>query len=157
MSISTDEPILSIDFGTSNSAACWVENGEVTVIPMEDGRPTLPSAIFFSGEDLSVAFGSQAISLYEAGVDGRLMKALKTIMSSRLIDESTAIRGGYIKYQRVLELFLERVKSLAETHTGGTVRQALLGRPVQFVVFPDPLRRLLRGARVVHPAAADRR
>ena len=133
MTLATDEPILSVDFGTSNSAACWVEGGEITVIPLEADRPTIPSAIFFSGEDLSVIYGSEAIRRYEAGMDGRLMKALKTVLSSALIDESTAIRGGYIQYRRVLELFLQHIKDKAEQKMGGTVSQALLGRPVHFI------------------------
>ena len=116
MTLATDEPILSVDFGTSNSAACWVEGGEITVIPLEADRPTIPSAIFFSGEDLSVIYGSEAIRRYEAGMDGRLMKALKTVLSSALIDESTAIRGGYIQYRRVLELFLQHIE--VELHDG---------------------------------------
>ncbi|MEM7404162.1 MAG: Hsp70 family protein [Pseudomonadota bacterium] len=133
MALSIDRPILCVDFGTTNSAACWVEAGEVTVVPLEEGRPTLPSAIFFSAEDLSVAFGAAAIRRYESGESGRLMKALKTVMSTGLIDESTAIRGGYIRYREVIGLFLAHIKSTAEAFMGRSVDQALLGRPVHFI------------------------
>ncbi len=37
-----------IDFGTSNSTVAIAENGAARLVPLEQGRVTLPSALFFN-------------------------------------------------------------------------------------------------------------
>ena len=37
-----------IDFGTSNSTVGWLRPGREALIPLEDGRITLPSVLFFA-------------------------------------------------------------------------------------------------------------
>ena len=37
--------VCGIDFGTSNSTIAVVKRGETTLVPLEDGNTTLPSAI----------------------------------------------------------------------------------------------------------------
>lgn len=36
-----------LDFGTSNSTVGWSRLGQPGLLPLEDGKPTLPSAVFF--------------------------------------------------------------------------------------------------------------
>lgn len=131
--ITTDKPILCIDFGTTNSSACWVQDGRITVIPLEGNNPIIPSAIFFSAEKLGVVYGTAAIDEYKLETNGRLMKSLKSVLGSRLINESTAVRGGLIQHRRVIELFLSHIKEKAESFMGSSVEQVILGRPVHFV------------------------
>jgi len=54
---------IGIDFGTTNCSAAVYRDGTVDLIPLEEGRPILPSTICFtrSGE---IAFGREAIERY---------------------------------------------------------------------------------------------
>ena len=38
---------LAIDFGTSNSAAAYMDGGRVRRVRLEGGEDTLPTAVFF--------------------------------------------------------------------------------------------------------------
>ncbi|MFZ2294941.1 MAG: heat-shock protein, partial [Polaromonas sp.] len=46
-----------IDFGTSNSTAGWSRPGHSALLPLEDGKLTLPSVVFFHAEDEQVSYG----------------------------------------------------------------------------------------------------
>ncbi len=84
-----------LDFGTSNSAI-GIARGGVRGARTRRGRsvPFLPSAVFFDYETRGrILFGAEAIDTYIGQTDGRLMRALKSILGSPLIDEKTAL--GY--------------------------------------------------------------
>src|SRR5690242_18887846 len=83
-----------LDFGTSNSAIGVIRGGRPTLVPLEDGAPLIPSAVFFNYETRGqILFGTEAIETYIGQTEGRLMRALKSILGSPLIDETTAL--GY--------------------------------------------------------------
>ena len=45
------EPVLGIDFGTSNSAAALIDaNGQLQVMPLDGLKAAMPTALFFSNE-----------------------------------------------------------------------------------------------------------
>ena len=46
-----------VDFGTSNSTVGWLRSDAPTLLPLEDGKVTLPSVIFFHAEDPLVSYG----------------------------------------------------------------------------------------------------
>ena len=46
-----------IDFGTSNSTVGWLRPGQPTLLTLEDGKPTLPSVVFFNAEADTVSVG----------------------------------------------------------------------------------------------------
>src|SRR5271168_2117309 len=50
-----------IDFGTSNSAAAIVDRDQAHVLALQDGRQSIPTAVFFSFDDDSVAYGREAM------------------------------------------------------------------------------------------------
>lgn len=62
-----------IDFGTSNSTAGWLRPDAAPLLALEDGRPTLPSAVFFNADEDSTHFGRDALAHYLEGYEGRLM------------------------------------------------------------------------------------
>ena len=64
-----------IDFGTSNSTAAHFTVDGYRLLALEDGKPTLPSAVFFNLDEDSLAFGRAALAEYLEGYDGRLMRA----------------------------------------------------------------------------------
>ena len=75
-----------IDFGTSNSVCALVQNDQVQLIPLEGQSVTLPSALFFHSNK-SISFGRDSIQHYIDGEDGRLMRNLKMILGTSLMNE----------------------------------------------------------------------
>ena len=73
-----------VDFGTSNSTVGWSRPGQSALLPLEDGKVTLPSVVFFNAEENVVSFGRAALSDYLAGYEGRLMRSLKSAVDALL-------------------------------------------------------------------------
>lgn len=125
---------LGIDFGTSNSAVAALDaGGAARLLPLEDGATTLPTAIFFNSEDKTVHFGRDAVALYLAGTDGRLMRSLKSLLGSSLIEEHTAVGWGEQRFQDVIARFLVELAERARAGLHAPIRCVVLGRPVHFV------------------------
>ena len=122
-----------IDFGTSNSTVGLIENGRPRLAPLEDGNVTLPSAVFFNFEDNQTYLGRRAISDYTDGAEGRLMRALKSVLGSSLVNEKTRIKARSIAFTDIIGLFIAHLKDRLEAQAGGAVDSVVLGRPVQFV------------------------
>ena len=133
-------PAVGIDFGTSNSAvAVPSEGGAGRLLPLEEGATTLPTALFFADEDRATFFGRRAVHHYLAGEDGRLMRSLKSLLGSSLIDERTAVHGEAVPFRDIITRFLGELAARAELALGTRPRRAVLGRPVHFV-DDDPAR-----------------
>lgn len=122
-----------IDFGTSNSTVGWLRPGEPILLPMEDGKPTLPSAVFFNADEDTTCFGRAALAEYLEGYEGRLMRALKSLLGSSLIDGHTEVHGRALGFRDLLARFIGELKQRAEVHAGRSFDQAVFGRPVHFV------------------------
>jgi hypothetical chaperone protein len=122
-----------IDFGTSNSALAAAMDGDVALVDLEHGEPTIPSAIFFDAETGQVSFGRHAIRHYVEGAEGRLMRALKSILGSALVDETTFVEGRALSYRDVIAAFLRHLRSVAESDTNCELTHAVIGRAVFFV------------------------
>lgn len=123
-----------IDFGTSNSTVGWLRPGvEASLLPLEDGKPTLPSAIFFNADEESTHFGRNALQEYLEGYEGRLMRALKSLLGSKLMDGSTEVAGRALPFRDLLASFIGELKTRAEAAAGRSFDQAVFGRPVFFV------------------------
>lgn len=134
MARSPGAPALGVDFGTSNSAvACVAADGLAQLVPLEGDERTLPSAVFFNGEDNGIAFGREAMALYLAGTEGRLMRSLKSLLGSPLLQEQTALPHGSASFEDILVRFLGELRSRAEARLGRACPRAVIGRPVHFV------------------------
>ena len=133
-------PTLGIDFGTSNSAAALRRtDGTLHTLMLDGARAEMPTALFFASESHSVLYGSQAVQAYLQGQEGRLLRALKSLLGSRLMDEYTAVNGQSVRYFDILVLFFQELKRRCEAVLGSPVTHAVLGRPVHFV-DDDPAR-----------------
>jgi hypothetical chaperone protein len=127
-----------LDFGTSNSALGVMRAGMPVLAPVEGASTLIPSAIFFDFEQRGrELFGREAIDTYIGEHDGRLMRALKTILGSPLIDESTAVGHRRIRLTEVVEIFMRHLKARAEEFAGQEITQVVHGRPVRFVDGDD--------------------
>lgn len=122
-----------VDFGTSNSTVGWVRPGQPTLLALEDGKATLPSAIFFNADDDSVHYGRAALAEYLEGYEGRLMRSLKSLLGTNLIDGQTEVAGRALPFRQLLSQFIGELKRRAEREAGRSFRQAVFGRPVFFV------------------------
>ena len=147
----------AIDFGTSNSAIAIPHSADfaagqaraMRLVELEPGHTTMPTAVFYFGPDLKAgpetdgpprAFGRAAVAAYVDGLDGRLMRSMKSILGSNLIDQTTDVGGGRgAKYLDIVAGYLHHLKRRAEAAVGAPIDRAVLGRPV-FFVDDDPVR-----------------
>ncbi|MEO8278325.1 MAG: Hsp70 family protein [Ideonella sp.] len=138
----------AIDFGTSNSAIAIPDRqgtGAMELVELEDGQPTMPTAVFYfvDGPDHDGpprAFGRAAVAAYVDGLDGRLMRSMKSILGSALVDQTTDAGGGRgVKYLDIIAGYLLHLKRCAERRAGTAIERVVLGRPVHFV-DDDPVR-----------------
>ena len=126
-----------VDFGTSNSTIGLHRPGQPALLALEDGRPTLPSVVFFNAEDNAVLFGRVALTDYLAGYEGRLMRSLKSLLGTALIDSQTEVGGRALPFRELLGLFVRELKRRGELAAGQSFTRAVLGRPVRFVDDDD--------------------
>lgn len=136
----------AIDFGTSNSGAALLGDGDdVALVDVEDGQTGIPTAVFYATDELPAAgelprlYGRAALAAYIDGLDGRLMRSMKSILGSSLLDQPTDIAGRAVSYAEVIAGFLRHLKRRAEAQAGQALDQVVLGRPVYFV-DDDPAR-----------------
>ncbi|MHC5652909.1 Hsp70 family protein [Stappia sp.] len=123
-----------IDFGTSNSTAAILDGaGAAHLLPLEGESVVLPSTLFFSFEDTHVRFGREAVSAYVEGVEGRLMRSLKSVLGSSTMAEKTMIKAQRWTFSEIIGLYLGQVKHRAEAAAGRELDAVVLGRPVHFV------------------------
>lgn len=130
---SSKNRILAIDFGTSNSTVGTPSADGPQLIALEGDNVTIPSAIFFNMEDECVQFGRDAIAAYTQHYEGRLLRALKSVLGSSLIEETTPIGNNRIAFKDIIGLFMRHLKGKAEAHVGHAVDAVILGRPVWFI------------------------
>src|ERR1700744_349000 len=103
-----------LDFGTSNSTlAVRRGNAPPRMIPLEDGKPTIPSVIFFDFEADDLRFGRAAIAEYISGTDGRMMRSLKSILGSSLADEAVRIKKRIMSYLQIIRGLVGALKAPA--------------------------------------------
>jgi hypothetical chaperone protein len=126
-------PACGIDFGTSNSTAGWSRPGLPALLPLEGGKATLPSVVFFHAEDEHVSYGRAALADYLAGYEGRLMRSLKSLLGTSMIDDHTEVAGRALPFRVLLAQFIGELKRRAEKAADQAFTRAVLGRPVFFV------------------------
>jgi hypothetical chaperone protein len=125
---------LGIDFGTSNSAAALIgADGRMHTMALDGVRAEMPTALFFASETHTVLYGSEAMQAYLNGTEGRLLRSLKSLLGSQLMDEYTAVNGQSIRFFDIVVLFFKELKRRCEAQAGQPLTRAMLGRPVHFV------------------------
>ena len=136
-----DPSFCAIDFGTSNSAIALPDgSGQVRLVELEPGQRTMPTSVFYTMEgqrphqEPRRLYGRAALAAYVEGVEGRLMRSMKSVLGSSLIEAGTDVGGGRtVTFVEVIAGYLRHLKSLAEAEAGAPLHRAVLGRPVFFV------------------------
>ena len=119
----------AIDFGTSNSAIAIPDPaGGMRLVELEAGHATMPTAVFYFADGVGAgpevagpprAFGRAAVAAYVDGLDGRLMRSMKSILGSNLIDQTTDVGGGRgARYIDIVAGYLRHLKRRAEAQAG---------------------------------------
>jgi hypothetical chaperone protein len=124
--------ICGLDFGTSNTTLGTIENHAPVLATLEIDHITIPSAIFYEA-DGAVLIGRKAIAAYVEGTPGRLMRSLKSVLGTSLIEETTRLGRERTSFRNVIAYYLSVVKRRAEQATGRELRDVVHGRPVHFV------------------------
>ncbi|WP_442581524.1 Hsp70 family protein [Mesorhizobium sp. ASY16-5R] len=122
-----------IDFGTSNSTVAVFDNGKPRLVALEGEQVTMPSAVFFNFEDDRTYFGRRAIEDYTANSEGRLLRALKSVLGTSLIREKTRIKSQSMAFTEIIGGFVAYLKERLEQDAGREIDKVVLGRPVHFV------------------------
>ncbi|ABR89330.1 heat shock protein (Hsp70/DnaK family) [Janthinobacterium sp. Marseille] len=122
-----------VDFGTSNSTVGWSRPGHSALLQLEDGKVTLPSVVFFNADEEQVYYGRAALANYLQGYEGRLMRSLKSLLGTSLIDDQTEVMGKALPFRTLLTQFIAELKHRAETAAGREFSSVVMGRPVYFV------------------------
>jgi hypothetical chaperone protein len=121
-----------LDFGTSNTTLGTLVGRAPVLTELEAGHTTIPSAIFYE-QDHAVLIGRKAIEAYVEGTPGRLMRSLKSVLGTALIDETTRVGRERASFRDVIAYYLSVVKRRAELAVGRELRHVVHGRPVHFV------------------------
>jgi hypothetical chaperone protein len=124
--------ICGLDFGTSNTTLGTLAGREPVLVALEAGQTTIPSAIFYE-VDGAVLIGRKAIEAYVDGAPGRLMRSLKSVLGTSLIEETTQLGRERTSFRDVIAYYLGAVKRRAEQAADCELRDVVHGRPVHFV------------------------
>ena len=127
-----EQQTLAIDFGTSNSAAAILRDGQPQRITIEPGTDTLPTAVFFPARGGTMRIGQAASDALIEGAEGRYMRALKSVLGTALFHESRLVAGKRRTLAEIVAGFLTELRTRAEAATGQRFVRALSGRPVHF-------------------------
>jgi hypothetical chaperone protein len=76
-----------------------------------------------------------------------MMRSLKSVLGSSLIEETTRVKRRLVPFLEILGLFLGALKARAEAEIGGALEEVVVGRPVHFV-DDDPAADRLAEARL---------
>src|SRR3954462_10476739 len=122
-----------LDFGTSNTTLGHGASGaRPALVPIEGANRTVPSAIFFHRNG-KAEIGRAAIAAYVDGETGRLMRSLKSVLGSPLLNEAAQVGRARITFRDVIARYLAEVKGRAEMQIGAPLGAVVHGRPVHFL------------------------
>src|SRR5829696_4868520 len=136
------EPVIGLDFGTTNSAIAVADNDrQATLATFAEGSATTTSfrsILYFPAKDRSsprkieTHAGPEAINSYlDADTKGRLIVSIKSYLASRLFT-STSINGRNYTLEDLVAIILRRLRNAAVEQFGTSASQVVLGRPVRF-------------------------
>ena len=128
----------AIDFGTSNSAVAIAgAGGTPRLVVLEAASARCRPRVFYRpmAQGSSRAYGQQAaIAAYVDGIDGRLMRSMKSILGSDLMERRTDVGGshagstsdvvaGYLKHLKRLPRSARRADHARRARTTGVLRR----------------------------------
>ena len=122
-----------IDFGTSNSAVGVCDAAGPHLLQIQRGATSVPTALFFSFEDDLTTFGLEALERYFAREPGRYLRALKSVLGTKLFEETTQVKQKRYAFGEIIAAFLRFLRTAAGKSLGALPTSVVLGRPAFFV------------------------
>lgn len=129
------EPIIAIDFGTSNSlAGAWQQGRRIEALaldPVAEDHTLMRTLLYFPDED-NCFYGSDAIAQYlDHDMEGRLFRSFKTHLPNRNY-LGTVVGDRILTLENLIGIFLLELKKRAELCLGEVVERAVIGRPARY-------------------------
>ena len=125
--------VAGIDFGTSNSSTAITNGGVPRLVDVENGRNTIPTALYFPEKSSEVFYGRTAQQKYvDSETGGRFMRSMKRILGTHLMDSSTQINGHMVKFDDIIGAFVSYMKQKIDASANENVESVVMGRPVHF-------------------------
>ncbi len=127
----TNEKVLGIDLGTTNSAAAIYEGGRATIVPSAEG-PTMagkmfPSVVAFT-KDGQLLIGEPAKRQATANPEGTIFEIKRKMGTTYKAN----VFGKEYTPQQISAFVLQKIKKDAETYLGSTMRKAVITVPAHF-------------------------
>lgn len=128
MNSPTDDPILGIDLGTTNSVIAMLEGGDPEVLPNKEGDRTTPSVVAKTeaGEEL---IGNQAKHQAVQNPDGTV-ESIKREMGAD--DSEVTLHGESFTPEEISAKILRKLKADAERAVGHDLDRAVITVPAHF-------------------------
>lgn len=133
------DPILAVDFGTTNSLAGVHHAGRsVAALPLDPhaADPTLFRSLVYFPHGNAGFYGAEAIREYlDNEMEGRLFRSFKAHLPNRAY-LGTMIDSRVMPLEHLVGLFLLEIKKRAEKILDVKVDRILLGRPARYSMDP---------------------
>ena len=127
------EYVAGIDFGTTNSSAAISDGKTVRMVDVENGKDTIPTALFFPDKSNQVYYGRNAQNEYTNGdKPGRFMRSMKRVLGTSLMRGGTVINGKSMRFDAIVGCFVKYLKQQIDKAAGHNVECVVMGRPVHF-------------------------
>lgn len=123
---STEEIIVGIDLGTTNSEIAIYENGSTTIIEGPDGK-LLPSYVGLDDND-NLLVGHPAMNQYVLHPE-RTVKSIKRLMGQK---ELVSLGDKQYTPQEISAIILRQLKQITETYLGQSIAKAVITVPAFF-------------------------
>lgn len=117
-----------IDFGTSNSSVGVCDEGSPRLLPMQRDATSVPTALFFSFDDDTTTFGHEALERYFAREPGRYLRAIKSVLGTKLFDETTQVKLTRYAFGEIVAAYLSFLRTAAGERLGGMPTSVEIGR-----------------------------
>ncbi len=131
----TNDTVLAIDFGTSNSLVGAYSDGKILPALSLDPTaedPSLLRTLLYFPDETTCFYGHEAIREYLANdLEGRLFRSFKSHLPNQQY-LGTVIGTRIWTLENMVGLFLLEMKKRAETFLGHKVTKAIVGRPARY-------------------------
>ena len=121
------EPILGIDFGTTNSAVAVLRYGKPVTLANEYGDRIIPSAVYIA-ENGDIYVGRPAKNVAVLHVDSTVL-TVKRRLGSGL---NHLIHGRIYEPERIASFVMHTLKNIAEEHLRRPVKKAVVTVPAYY-------------------------
>lgn len=128
-------PILAIDFGTSNSlAGAWFDGRRIEALPLDPfaSDPTLMRTLLYFPDEDQCFYGADAIRQYLTyEMEGRLFRSFKSHLPNRNY-LGTFVGDRVLTLENLIGVFLLEMKKRAEKSLDMEIESAVIGRPARY-------------------------